>query len=104
MDRVTRNLAIQDLFGAEAAPFVMNLVESQDLLNKTLGLASNKLKTAGSMQREFSRQQKTGKFAAQKMNAANKDLSATLGNVFRIRNKEGATISKSASCVLVPLP
>lgn len=83
MDRVTRNLAIQDLFGAEAAPFVMNLVESQGLLNKTLGLAANKLKTVGSMQREFERQQKTGNFMTQKMKASVENLSASLGTVFR---------------------
>ena len=53
MSEVRRARRIFKVFGDEAGRFVLKAVNSQDLLNKTMGLVGKGSKFAGSMQREL---------------------------------------------------
>lgn len=79
MPDAARNVTIREVFGDEAAPFIMNLVTSQELLNKTLGIGADKLKAYGSMQREFNRQKESSAFKIQQFKAAMTDMAAEVG-------------------------
>lgn len=59
IDEGKRGQVIQDMFGLEAAPFVTALTEKTELLAQTMGLVGDKAKFAGSMQKEFDRQNAT---------------------------------------------
>lgn len=81
MDDATRNLTILQTFGEEAAPFIMNLVTSQELLNKTFDKARDKIGNAGSAEREFARQAASTKFKVDQMKASLSNMAASIGMV-----------------------
>jgi len=79
MDQVSRNLKVQELFGNEAAGFVLNFIDKQDLLNKNLALSADKLNAVGSMAKEFGKQSETASFKMLQMDASLTDVSASIG-------------------------
>lgn len=76
-----RGAAVQDLFGKDAASFVLNLAKSTDVFNNTMAVAANKSKVVGSMQREFTRATTTAAFAQQQLKADIDNAWADIGTL-----------------------
>lgn len=72
---------IQEIFGKEASTFVLSLINSTDVLNKTLGISADKVRNMASLDKEFNRQKEAGIFLQQQTSAAWKDFKAILGTV-----------------------
>lgn len=79
MPEVARNLAVQDLFGLEASPFVLNMINKLPLLQKNLALAADKTGAIGSMSREFNKVSQNTSEKLKKVKAGLVDISAEIG-------------------------
>lgn len=81
LPKETQAIKVQEMFGKNATSFILNLMNSTDLLSKTLGIAADKERNFLSLDKEFNRQKEAGLFLQQQTSAAWKDFKAILGTI-----------------------
>lgn len=80
-DKAKQPEIVQKMFGKEASTFVLALMNSTDVLNKTLAISADKIQNISSLDKEFNRQKEAGLFLQQQTDAAWKDFKAILGTI-----------------------
>jgi TP901 family phage tail tape measure protein len=81
IDKTRLPMILKKKFGDEAGRFVEKLVTKIELMDKTLGLVTDKTKLHGSMQRELNKKLSTTKVKIDRVKAAFNVLMITMGTV-----------------------
>lgn len=83
---------IVEIFGENAAPFVMSLVESQDLYNRTMAVALDRANALGSAEREAAKRRETAAFKLEELKTALANMAIKIGEAVLPAIKEMAPV------------
>lgn len=88
----TRAGVIVDLWGENAAPFIMSLVSSQEAYNKTMFAALDTTKALGSAEREAAKRRETAAFKLEEIKTALANMAIKIGESVLPALKEMAPV------------